>query len=134
MGGFPRLYLVHKTSQLQMLSSVTFNCQVRLSWVQVLNCQNFYQCLKCHKSPGQKLSILGRCKKTGNLRPGWPDTGVNLFAEVNISSFSETPVPGWFFLSRAEIFKLGCFVQKYWSGYTLHIQRHACLTIWIWPN
>ena len=33
--------------------------------------------------------------------------------EVNISSYPVTPVTGLFFFSRAEIFKLGCFVQKY---------------------
>ena len=40
-----------KTSQeLQMLSSVTINCQVqRLSLIQVLNCQYCNQCRKCHK-------------------------------------------------------------------------------------
>ena len=36
-------------------------------------------------------------------------------SEVNISSYPVTPVTGIFF-SRAEIFKLGCFVQKYLSG------------------
>ena len=34
-------------------------------------------------------------------------------SEVNISSYPVTPVTGLFFYSRAEIFKLGCFVQKY---------------------
>ena len=34
-------------------------------------------------------------------------------SEVNISSYLVTPVTGLFFFSRAEIFKLGCFVQKY---------------------
>ena len=33
--------------------------------------------------------------------------------EVNISSYPVTRVTGLFLLSRAEIFKLGCFVQKY---------------------
>ena len=37
-------------------------------------------------------------------------------AEVNISSYPGTRVPGLFFHSRAVIFKSGCFVQKYWSG------------------
>ena len=43
---------VAKTSQeLRMLSSVTFNCQVRMiGWIQVLNCQNCNQCLKCQVS------------------------------------------------------------------------------------
>ena len=42
----------HKTSQeLRMLSSVTINCQVRMIvWIQVLNCQNCNQCLKCQVS------------------------------------------------------------------------------------
>ena len=41
-----------KTSQeLRMLSSVTINCQVRMIvWIQVLNCQNCNQCLKCQVS------------------------------------------------------------------------------------
>ena len=34
-------------------------------------------------------------------------------AEVNISSYSVTPVPGLFIFSRADILKLGCLVQKY---------------------
>ena len=29
----------------------------RLSWIQVLNCQNFNQCLKCHKNPGLSLQL-----------------------------------------------------------------------------
>ena len=33
--------------------------------------------------------------------------------EVNISSYPVTPVTGLFSSSCAEIFKLGCFVQKY---------------------
>ena len=34
-----------------MLSSVTINCQVRMIvWIQVLNCQNCNQCLKCQLS------------------------------------------------------------------------------------
>ena len=33
--------------------------------------------------------------------------------EVNISSYPVTRVTGLFLLSCAEIFKLGCFVQKY---------------------
>ena len=33
--------------------------------------------------------------------------------EVNISSYPVTPVTGSFSFSRAEIFQLGCFVQKY---------------------
>ena len=43
---------VLKTSQeLRMLSSVTINCQVRMIvWIQVLNCQNCNQCLKCQVS------------------------------------------------------------------------------------
>ena len=41
---------------------------------------------------------------------------VMLTAEVNISSYPGTLVPGLFFHSRAVIFKSGCFVQKYWSG------------------
>ena len=36
-----------------------------------------------------------------------------IYTEVNISSYPVTPVTGLFFFSRAEIFKLGCFVQKY---------------------
>ena len=40
----------------------------------------------------------------------------HLGAEVNISSYPGTLVPGLFFHSRAVIFKSGCFVQKYWSG------------------
>ena len=39
----------------------------------------------------------------------WLDTR----PEVNISSYPVTPVTGLIFFSRAEIFKLGCFVQKY---------------------
>ena len=41
-----------KTSQeLRMLSSVTINCQVRMiDWIQVLNCQDCNQCLKCQVS------------------------------------------------------------------------------------
>ena len=41
-----------KTSrELRMLSSVTINCQVRMIvWIQVLNCQNCNQCLKCQVS------------------------------------------------------------------------------------
>ena len=44
--------LLLKTSQeLRMLSSVTINCQVRMIvWIQVLNCQNCNQCLKCQVS------------------------------------------------------------------------------------
>ena len=35
------------------------------------------------------------------------------FTEVNISSYPVTPVTGLFSSSCAEIFKLGCFMQKY---------------------
>ena len=47
-----KMVLVSKTSQeLRMLSSVTINCQVRMiDWIQVLNCQNCNQCLKCQVS------------------------------------------------------------------------------------
>ena len=52
-GGWPTDVWGHyKTLQeLRMLSSVTLNCQVtKIVWIQVLNCQNCNQCLKCHKS------------------------------------------------------------------------------------
>ena len=61
-----------KTSQeLRMLSSVTINCQVRMiDWIQVLNCQNCNQCLKCQVSrtvfPIVKncLNVIKNCHKT----------------------------------------------------------------------
>ena len=42
---------VETSQELRMLSSVTINCQVRMIvWIQVLNCQNCNQCLKCQVS------------------------------------------------------------------------------------
>ena len=35
---------------------------------------------------------------------------------MNKSTFAGAAAPAKFFFSRAAIFKLGCFVQKYWSG------------------
>ena len=51
-GPLAKIRGVTKTSQeLRMLSSVTINCQVRMIvWIQVLNCQNCNQCLKCQLS------------------------------------------------------------------------------------
>ena len=51
------------------------------------------------------------------LRTWGPGLGVKVekgtVTEVNISSYPVTPVTDFFFFSRAEIFILGCFVQKY---------------------
>ena len=44
-----------------MLSSVTLNCQVtKMVWIEVLNCQNCNQCLKC---PGLSLHCKNFTKK-----------------------------------------------------------------------
>ena len=44
-------FTVETSQELRMLSSVTINCQVRMmDWIQVLNCQNCTQCLKCRVS------------------------------------------------------------------------------------
>ena len=58
-------------------------------------------------------------------------------AEVNISSYPGTRVPGLFFHSRAVILKSGCFVQKYWSGTVTRntvMQRAADYKDLIKPN
>ena len=72
-----------KTSQeLRMLSSVTINCQVRMIvWIQVLNCKNCNQCLKCQVSStvfqivknegekwGSKIRIKNKGQKWGSKR------------------------------------------------------------------
>ena len=65
-------FLMRKTStELRMLSSVTINCQVRMiDCIQVLNCQNCNQCLKCQVSrtvfPIVKncLNVIKNCHKT----------------------------------------------------------------------
>ena len=75
---FTKFYweLFWKTSQeLQMLSSVTINCHVRMIvWMQVLNCQNCNQCLKCQvsstvfqivKNEGEKWGSKMRVKNEG---------------------------------------------------------------------
>ena len=55
----------YKTSQeLRMLSTVTLYCQVKLLWIQGLNCQNCNQCLKCRKSAGLSSapSVSAHCR------------------------------------------------------------------------
>ena len=64
--------------------------------------------VKCHDLrilPGTKFRLPGTLDYSAPL--------AITMAEVNISSYPVTPVTGLFFFSRAEIFKLGCFVQKY---------------------
>ena len=54
-----RKHVCNQTLQeLRMLSSVTINCQITMIvWIQVFNCQNCDQCLKCHKSPGLSFQL-----------------------------------------------------------------------------
>ena len=56
-----------QTSQeLRMLSSVTINCQLRMIvWIQVLNCQNCNQCLKCQVSSTAFLTVKNEGGKWG---------------------------------------------------------------------
>ena len=39
----------------------------RLSWIQVLNCQNCNQCLKCQKSPGLSFQNCLSCQKLSKI-------------------------------------------------------------------
>ena len=64
------LLLFGKTSQeLRMLSSVALKLSGKqwLAWIQVLNCQNYNQCLKCHKSPGLSFQLSKWRKKWSKL-------------------------------------------------------------------
>ena len=58
-----------KTSQkLRMLSSVTIKCQGKiLSWIEVLNCQIYNQCLKFHNYPGLSFQLSKWKKQLSKL-------------------------------------------------------------------
>ena len=62
------LFFTQTLQELRMLSSVTLNCQVtKIVWIQVLNCPNCNQCLKCHKSPGLSFQLSKWQKQLSEL-------------------------------------------------------------------